>query len=80
MWGLRIEEVEISAVGRYLAMPGMGFDGVEYEVRIRSPEPPDKISELAQAAAGDCYVTNTLRRSSKVVGKVILNGEHLMEL
>lgn len=80
VWGLRIEEVEISAVGRYLAMAGRGFDGVDYEVRIRSPEPADKIREFARAAAGDCYVTNTLKRSCKVVGKVILNGEHLMEL
>ena len=80
VWGLRIEELEISAIGRYLAMSGRGFDGVEYEVRVRSPEPPDKIRELALAAAGDCYVTNTLKRSCKVVGKLILNGEHLMEL
>ena len=80
VWGLRIEEVEISAVGRYLAMSGRGFDDVEYEVRIGSPESPDKIRELAQAAAGDCYVTNTLKKSCKVVGKVILNGERLMEL
>ena len=78
--GLRIEEVEISAIGRYLAMSGRGFDSVEYEVRISSPEPPDRVKELASAAAGDCYVTNTLKRSCKVTGKVVLNGQHLADL
>lgn len=78
--GLRVEDLEVSVIGRYLAIEGRGFDHIEYEVRISSPEPPEKIRELALAAAGDCYVTNTLKRSCRVTGRIILNGESLAEL
>jgi len=47
---------------------------------IKSPEPKEKIKELAIAAASDCYVTNTLKRSSRVTGKVFFNGEPLTDL
>jgi len=80
VWGLRLEELEVSAIGRYLAISGRGFDQIEYQVRISSPEPPEKIKELALAAAGDCYVTNTLKRSCELKGRIILNGEGLLEL
>jgi uncharacterized OsmC-like protein len=78
--GLKIEDLEISAVGRFVGMPGHGFDQIEYEVRITSSEPAEKIKALASASAGDCYVTNTLKRSSEVMGKVMLNGQLLAEL
>lgn len=80
VWGIKLEELEVSAVGHYVGIAGHGFDQIEYEVKITSPEPPKKIKELASVAAGDCYVTNTLKRSCKVVGRVLLNGTHLMEL
>ena len=80
VWGLRLEELEVSVVGRYLAISGHGFDHIDYEVRINSPEPPEKIKKLALSAASDCYVTNTLKRSCEVTGKVILNGESLVNL
>jgi uncharacterized OsmC-like protein len=80
VWGLRLDDLEASAIGRYLALSGRGFDQIEYQVRISSPEPPEKIKELALAAAGDCYVTNTLKRSCEVTGKVLLNGVELTEL
>ncbi len=80
VWGLRLDDLEVSAIGRYLAISGRGFDSVEYEVRISSPEPPEKIKELAVAAANDCYVTNTMKRSCKVTGRVMLNGESLADL
>lgn len=80
VWGLKIENLEVSAVGRFLGIAGHGFDQIDYEVKITSPESQDRIKELARAAAGDCYVTNTLKRSCRVIGKVILNGESLMDL
>lgn len=80
VWGLQIEDLEATAIGRFLAVSGRGFDEIQYEVRIRSLEPADRIKELAIAAAGDCYVTNTLKQSCKVVGRVTLNGEALAEL
>jgi uncharacterized OsmC-like protein len=80
VWETKLQDLEISVVGHYLAIAGSGFDEIEYEVRITSPEPADKIKELASAAAGDCYVTNTLKRSCKVTGNVFLNGQSLMTL
>jgi uncharacterized OsmC-like protein len=80
VWGLKIEELEVSVVGRYLAIAGEGFDQVDYEVRISSPESPDRIKELARAAASDCYVTNTLKRSSRVSGIIFHNGNKIDEL
>lgn len=80
VWGLRLDDLEVSVVGRYLAITGHGFDHIEYEIRISSLEPPEKIKELALAAAGDCYVTNTLKRSCEITGKIILNGESLVNL
>lgn len=80
VWGLKIEDLEVSAVGRFLGIAGHGFDQIDYEVKITSPEPQGRIKELAEAAAGDCYVTNTLKRSCRVTGKVMLNGESLMDL
>jgi len=78
--GIRLEDLEISVVGHFVAIPGEGFDQIEYEVRISSAETPERIKELALAAAGDCYVTNTLKRGCKVTGRVLLNGENLMGL
>jgi uncharacterized OsmC-like protein len=80
VWRISLQELEVSTIGRYLAIGGHGFDQIDYEVRIASSDPADKIKRLASAAAGDCYVTNTLKRSCKVSGKVFLNGEPLMDL
>lgn len=80
VWGLRLDDLEVSVVGRYLAISGHGFDHIKYEVRINSPEPAEKIKELALAAAGDCFVTNTLKRSCEVTGKIMLNGASLVDL
>lgn len=78
VWGIKLEDLEVSVVGHFVAIAGRGFDRIEYEVRITSPEPSNKIKELASAAASDCYVTNTLKLSCKVTGRVLLNGETLM--
>jgi len=80
VWGVKLQDLEVSAVGHYVGIAGEGFDQIEYEVRITSAETPERIKELASAAASDCYVTNTLKRSSKVTGRVILNGKNLMEI
>jgi|GEM_PF-1484396 uncharacterized OsmC-like protein len=79
-WGVKLENLEVSVVGHYVGIAGQGFDQIEYEVKVTSPDPPDRIKELALAAAGDCYVTNTLKRSCKVSGRVLLNGNYLMDL
>jgi len=78
--GLKIDELEISAIGRYTGAPGHGFDSVEYEVKINSSEPAELIKDLALAAANDCYVTNTLKKACRVSGRVLLNGASIVEL
>ncbi len=78
--GLRIEELEVSAVGRYVGLSGYPFDEIEFEVRVSSPESPERIKELAMAATNDCYVTNTLKRACSVHGRIFLNGEHLVDI
>ena len=64
VWGLEIGELEMSVIGHYVGVSGYGFDEIEFEARISSPEPPERIRELARAAANDCYVTNTLKRAA----------------
>jgi len=78
--GIKVEDLEVTAVGHYTGIAGYGFDSVEYEVRISSPESPEKVKELATAAAGDCYVTNTLKKACKVSGRLILNGNEVLGL
>jgi len=63
-----------------VGVSGYGFDEIEFEARISSQEPPERIRELARAAANDCYVTNTLKRACRVHGRIFLNGEHLVDL
>src|SRR5712691_5013349 len=43
VWEMRIEGLEMSAVGHYVAISGYGFDEIEFEVRISSPEAPERI-------------------------------------
>jgi uncharacterized OsmC-like protein len=80
VWGMQIKDLEVSAVGHYVGLGGYGFDEVEYDVRLVSPEPREKIGKLASAAATDCYVTNTLKHACKVSGHIFLNGEHIQDL
>jgi uncharacterized OsmC-like protein len=77
---LKIDDLQVEAVGRFVGLSGYGFEEVEYTVRIESAESPEEIGKLASAAAGNCYVTNTLRRACKVVGHIFLNGNHLGDI
>ncbi len=78
-WGFRIESLEMAVRGHFVAMPGHGFDAIEYDTRIVSPEDEEKIKKLVSAAENDCYVTNTLKRTCKLTGHIYLNGESLIE-
>lgn len=78
-WGLKIDSLEMKVTGHFTAVPGHGFDEIEYETHIQSAESQEKIRELVKAAEGDCYVTNTLKHACKLAGHILLNGETLME-
>jgi uncharacterized OsmC-like protein len=79
VWGIKLESLEMSVEGHFVAVPGYGFDEIKFEARISSQEDPKRIKELAQTAEHDCYVTNTLKRACRVSGRILLNGELLME-
>ncbi len=79
VWGIKLESLEISVEGHFVAISGYGFDEIKFETKITSLDRPEKIKELALAAERDCYVTNTLRRACPVYGRVFLNGELLIE-
>jgi uncharacterized OsmC-like protein len=79
-WGIKIDELEMTVLGRFVGLSGYGYDEIEYEARITTREPPERIKELSSAAANDCYVTNTLKRACKVTGHIFLNGTHLQDL
>ncbi|HET9596100.1 MAG TPA: OsmC family protein [Anaeromyxobacteraceae bacterium] len=75
--GLRLDRVEVEARG-YLDMRGFlnlapvaaGFERVTYTARITSPEPPEKIAELARLVGEHCPVLDILRTPLRVTGEV----------
>jgi uncharacterized OsmC-like protein len=79
VWSLKIDSLEMKVTGHFIAIPGYGFEEIEYETHIQSSEPPEKIKDLVRAAESDCYVTNTLKHVCKLGGHIFLNGVSLME-
>jgi len=77
--GLAIESLQMKIDGKISLQRPRRFTEVNYEVGIVSSESDEAIKELARKAADDCYVTNTLKRSCKVTGTVIHNGNKIDE-
>ncbi len=77
--GLKLESLEMSVEGRFVALPDHPFDEIQFVTKIVSRESVERIRELAIAAEHDCYVTNTLKHACKVSGRIFLNGELLLE-
>ena len=75
--GTKLESLEMSVNGTIVTQRPRRFTEVTYEVRIMSPESEETIKRLAKKAADDCYVTNTLKRSCKVLGTIIHNGKKI---
>jgi uncharacterized OsmC-like protein len=75
--GIKLESLEMKIDGTIVAQRPRRFTEVTYEVRISSPESEETIRRLAKKAADDCYVTNTLKRSCKVIGTIIHNGKKI---
>jgi len=75
--GLRVDRVEVDARGRLdlrgflgLAPVAPGFEEVTFRTRIESPEPPERIQELARIVEEHCPVLDIVRRPVPVTGKV----------
>lgn len=75
--GLRLDRVEVDARGRLdlrgflgLAPVDPGYEEVSFQVRIESPEPPERIRELTRLVDAHCPVLDILRRSIPSAGVV----------
>ena len=73
--GLRLDNVSVETKG-YLDLRGFlnlsdvgaGFERVSYTTRIESPEPPEKLRQLARLVEEHCPVLDTLRSPVEVTG------------
>lgn len=75
--GLRIDRVEVAALGHLdvrgflnLAPVPPGFERVTFTTRVVSPEPGEKIAELARLVEEHCPVLDILRTPVPVSGKL----------
>lgn len=73
--GLRIDRVEVEVRGHldvrgFLGDPSVapGFERVAFSTRVESPEPPERIHELAALVERHCPVLDVLRRPLAVEG------------
>ncbi|MEM4416555.1 MAG: OsmC family protein [Nitrososphaerota archaeon] len=78
--GLAIESLAIRIWGRFSVSHPRGFEEIRYDVEIVSPENREVIRWLAAKAEEDCFVTQTIKKACKVGGKVVHNGEAILEL
>lgn len=81
--GMDIRKIEVHAKGHldlrgFLNMADVpaGFTNVTFTTRVVSPEPPEKIRQLAGLVEKHCPVMDTLQRPLTVRGKVELRSPH----
>jgi len=74
---LKLDSLDMKVSGNIVMQRPRRFTEVTYEVRISSSNNDEMIRKLARAAAEDCYVTNTLKRSIPVTGTIIHNGQKI---
>jgi uncharacterized OsmC-like protein len=75
--GLKLDRVEVETKGQLdlrgflnLGPVGAGFTNVEFTARVESPEPVEKIRELARLVEEHCPVLDTLKRPVEVTGRI----------
>jgi uncharacterized OsmC-like protein len=78
--GLTIDSLDMTLRGRFDRGEQRRFLEFIYDLRIDSPEHPDKIRGMVETAEQFCYVSNTLARSARLTGNVVLNGQPLFTL
>jgi uncharacterized OsmC-like protein len=78
--GLSIDSLEITLRGRFDRGEQRRYIEFIYDLRIESPDPPEKIRTMVETAERFCYVSNTLARSATLTGNVTLNGTPLFTL
>ncbi len=83
--GIQIDQVSVNVKG-FLDVQGLfglnpdvppGFQSIEFQTSIASPESSEKIQGLVEMVESHCPVLDTLVRSIPTRGKVLHNGELL---
>lgn len=77
--GIKLQSLEMRVDGKIVMQKPRRFTEVSYEVKVTSLNDDETIRKLARTAAGDCFVTNTLKRSIPVTGIIIHNGNKIDE-
>ena len=80
--GLKLDNVSVEVKGRIdlRGLFGMGedtppgYEQIQFETTISSPEPEEKIQQLISLAESRCPVLDIITRPIPVTGKVLLNG------
>ncbi len=76
---IRLESLEMKVSGNIILQRPRRFTEITFEVKIASSNDDETIRKLARAAAEDCFVTNTLKRSIPVKGLIFHNGQKIDE-
>ena len=81
LMGIRLDSVEISVRGLVNERGIFGFTGIspaiqdiDYEIRVESHEPPERIREWLQAIEDGCPAYNTIRNPPQLLRRLVLNG------
>ena len=61
-----------------LADVSPGAQSVDYTFEIKSPAPPQKITELVRLIEKGCHTINTIKQPTPVSARVIHNGVQVM--
>lgn len=82
--GIRLDRVEVDVEGDIdprgffgVAPVNPGFGGVRFNVRVDSPDSPERIAELVRSVNEHCPVLDILRQPVPMAGTVDLNGKRL---
>jgi putative redox protein len=77
---ITLSSLENAVRGKFDRGKSRRFLEFVYDLRIESPDPPEKIRAMVENAEKFCFVSNTLARSAKLTGNVYLNGNLLFTM
>jgi len=78
--GITLGSLENTLRGRYDRGKERRFLEFIYDLRIESPDPPEKIRAMVETGERFCFVSNTLVSSARITGNIFLNGKPLITL
>ncbi len=75
---IKLDSIKMRVDGTITYQRPRRFTEIKYEVHITSSAQDAVVRKLARSAAEDCFVTNTLKQSCKVVG-IIIHNEKMID-